>query len=183
MFNTVSDKVARRRAQAIPVVHKAKPIRHVILDLKGRESVFLAVTYLGLKSKGWQPGAAAAHARYVVYDALTIAVRNAAKHGPHPGSLAIGTAIEDVGAAKTLEITVISELRQGDDAESALTRVKQAGEAGARGADVVEGLSGIRKLKKMETERSILSFAMSAVVDDPHRLRTAFTVPFRGLLE
>lgn len=65
VFSAVSPKVARRQARPVPIVRKLKTGRPAIIDLKGRESVFIKFTYLGLKSIGWAPGKAAAHARYV----------------------------------------------------------------------------------------------------------------------
>lgn len=120
---------------------------------------------------------------YVVYDALTIAVRNAAKHGQHPGKVSIDAEVKDLDAAKILEITVTSRLKAGDDIASVLTRIETAGHAGATDADVVEGLSGIRKLKKMERERSILSFTPASVAGCTNSLRMRIVIPFKGLVE
>ena len=126
---------------------------------------------------------------YVVYDALTIAVRNAAKHGIHPGSVGITATVrevggaKDTGAGKVLEISVSSSLKDNDDVDSALARIGNAGRAGATDADIVEGLSGIRKLKKMEQERSILSFALSGLTECTDRLVMTIVIPFKGLVE
>lgn len=126
---------------------------------------------------------------YVVYDALTIAVRNAAKHGIHPGNVGITATVKDAGgekdtgAGKVLEIAVSSSLRDNDDVASALARVADAGRAGATDADIVEGLSGIRKLKKMEQERSILSFSLSEMTGCTNRLNIKIVIPFKGLVE
>lgn len=65
VFSAESPNVARRQARPVPIVRKLTTGRRVIIDLKGRESVFIKFTYLGLKSNGWAPGKAAAHARYV----------------------------------------------------------------------------------------------------------------------
>lgn len=65
VFSAVSPNVARRQARPVPIVRKLPTSRRAIIDLKGRESAFIKFTYLGLKSNGWTPGKAAAHARYV----------------------------------------------------------------------------------------------------------------------
>ncbi len=119
---------------------------------------------------------------YVVYDALTIAVRNAAKHGPYPGTLTIGAHVKDAGAAKILDIVIICALKPEDDVCAVLARVEEAGQAGAVDADIVEGLSGIRKLKKMELERSILSFAAEPSNGCNNRLQMTISIPFKGLV-
>lgn len=64
-FSSESSSVARRQAQPVPIVRKPSTRRRAIIDLKGRESVFVKFGYLGLSSPGWAPGKAAAHARYV----------------------------------------------------------------------------------------------------------------------
>jgi hypothetical protein len=117
---------------------------------------------------------------YNVYDALTIAVRNAAKHGRHPGCLSVGVVVNEQENNKILEITVTNDLKVGDNAALAMKRVADASRAGADGADVVEGLSGFRKLKKMEGERSILSFSTSG---DGGTFTVRFSFPFTGILE
>jgi hypothetical protein len=120
---------------------------------------------------------------YIIYDALTIAVRNAAKHGRHPGKLTIETAVVDVGPNEVLDIAVTSELLEGDTIDKALNRIEIAGNGGARDADIVEGLSGIRKLKKMESERSILSYNVSRCDLFGKNLRVEIRFPFKGLVE
>lgn len=65
VFSAESPNVARRQARPVPIVRKLPTGRRAIIDLKGRESAFIKFTYLGLKSNGWAPGKAAAHARYV----------------------------------------------------------------------------------------------------------------------
>ena len=126
---------------------------------------------------------------YVVYDALTIAVRNAAKHGRHPGEICISAEMKDAegvketGSARLLEIEVTSLLKNTDDVDNVLAMIENAGRAGAVNADVVEGLSGIRKLKKMESDRSILGFLFSRIPASPDRLLTKIIIPFNGLVE
>lgn len=120
---------------------------------------------------------------YVVYDAINIAVRNAAKHGKHPGSLKIDSRIEDVGSASALVITLSSELKEGDCIETALERIEEAGSAGASNADVVENRSGIRKLKKMEIERKIQKFETCGAGHSNDRLCVSITFPYSGILE
>lgn len=120
---------------------------------------------------------------YIVYDALTIGVRNAAKHGHHPGKVNIDAEVKDHDTAKVLEITVTSRLKENDDVSNVLARIESAGLAGATDADVVEHLSGIRKLKKMEQEQSILTFTHEACTKCPASLRTTIVIPFKGLVE
>lgn len=120
---------------------------------------------------------------YVVYDALTIAVRNAAKHGPYPGTLTIDAHVRDAGTGKVLDIAITSALKSDEDASAVLKRIEEAGEAGAADADIIEGLSGIRKLKKMELERSILNFTAEAISGCTNQLRMMISIPFKGLVE
>lgn len=120
---------------------------------------------------------------YVVYDALTIAVRNAAKHGLHPGKVYLDVEVKDVEAAKVLEISVTSQLKQHNDIAAVLRRIESAGRAGAADADIFEGFSGIRKLKKMERELNILSFKPSADANRSGFLRMAIVFPFKGLVK
>jgi len=120
---------------------------------------------------------------YVAYDALTIAVRNAAKHGRHPGSLWIGVEIQDSGSAKLLTIQVESLLKPDDSVAAALLRINEAGKAGPKGADVVEQGSGIRKLQKMLSERRIISFEPHASTISSDRICVSFSLPFEGIVE
>lgn len=120
---------------------------------------------------------------YVVYDALSIAVRNAAKHGLHPGKVTIDVRVKEVDTGKILEMAVTSQLKPHDYIEAVLARIETAGSAGAIDADIVEGLSGIRKLKKMERECSILSCTASSCPECANSLRISIIFPFRGLVE
>lgn len=120
---------------------------------------------------------------YVVYDALTIAVRNAAKHGIHPGCIGIEAHVRDVGPAQVLDIEVVSDLKSHDRVENVLARIEDAGLAGASDADVVEGWSGIRKLKKMERDLRIVSFGCSAGTQSLNNLKVSISVPFKGLIK
>jgi len=120
---------------------------------------------------------------YVVYDALTIAFRNAAKHGLHPGRVKIEANVNDRDAGKTLEVAITSDLKPNADISDVLVQIENAGRAGANDADIVEGLSGFRKLKKLERERSILSFAASAGAESVKTLRISIVFPFKGLVE
>jgi hypothetical protein len=120
---------------------------------------------------------------YVVYDALTIAVRNAAKHGQHPGIVRIDAEVRDLDTVKILEVAVTNRLKAGDSITDVLARIESAGLAGATDADIVENLSGIRKLKKMERERSILSFAIASSAEVEGDLRITIKIPFKGLVE
>lgn len=176
-FNTVVSWF-RKPPNISPIAELSHVIQVVIQEAKDEYATFSPSVSITENSALELSG----QTYYVIYDTLTIAVRNAAKHGSHPGNIEIGTSIDDVGAAKTLKITVISDLRPGDFADAALARIENAGQAGATGADVVEGLSGFRKLKKMEAERSIVGFETSAVPDRTDLLRVAIIVPFRGLV-
>ncbi|MCW2370064.1 hypothetical protein [Sphingobium sp. B11D3D] len=120
---------------------------------------------------------------YHVYDALTIAVRNAAKHGNHPGRLVIQSRIDDAGQGQALSISVSSQLRQGDSVHSAKSSIARATIGGAIGADVTEGLSGIRKLMKMKAERSLLDFAVDGCPAEPNGLRLDLRFAYTGLVE
>lgn len=120
---------------------------------------------------------------YNVYDAMTIAVRNAAKHGAHPGLLAIKAELQSAGNGQVLEIVVGNNVRAGSCPDKALSRMKAAGSGGADGADIVEGLSGIRKLKKMEAERNLLSFAMESIKAPAAGLCVSLRFPYMGIVE
>lgn len=120
---------------------------------------------------------------YNVYDAMTIVVRNAAKHGAHPGRLVIKADLQSAGIGQVLKIVVASSVRDGASPEEALSRMRDAGSVGADGADVVEGLSGIRKLKKMEAERNLLSFTMESVIAPANGLCVSMRFPYSGIVE
>lgn len=95
---------------------------------------------------------------YHVYDALTIIVRNAARHGAQRGTLTIVAEVEDRETGSVLRIDIASPTRSGDSAIAAVARMERAGLPGPANADVVEGRSGVRKLKKMKLERAIHEF-------------------------
>ncbi len=120
---------------------------------------------------------------YVVYDALTIAVRNAAKHGECPGKLGVQVVVEPMGQAQVLSIAITSNLRADDCPVSAIQRIKEAGHAGAQDADIVEGLSGMRKLKKMELERGVLDFSITGKSEPKGGICVSMRFPFVGLVE
>jgi hypothetical protein len=120
---------------------------------------------------------------YVTYDALTIAVRNAAKHGSHPGALSIRATVDDAGSAKVLTIETTSTLKPGDTPAAALDRMFDAGKAGPVNADIVEGVSGMRKLQKMAADRRILRFEADAVPGRPDLVRISIVLPFKGIVE
>lgn len=118
---------------------------------------------------------------YVVYDALTIAVRNAAKHGKHPGSITISAKVEALENVPVLVINVTSLLKDTDCAASALNRIEEAGRAGPTNADIVEGGTGIRKLKKMATEKSIVGFK-TCDVPETNQLCVSIVFPYAGIV-
>ncbi len=120
---------------------------------------------------------------YVTYDALSIAVRNAAKHGRHPGGLWIGVSVQDAGSAKVLAIRVESLLKSDDTFEAAMARVDEAGRAGPQDADIVEEGSGMRKLQKWQSERRILSFELHRSETRKDGICVSFTLPFEGIVE
>lgn len=95
---------------------------------------------------------------YHVYDALSVIIRNAAKHGKHPGNICVISNIFDNGRGESLTISVKSHVKDDDTADQALERIRRAADGGAVDADVIEGLSGIRKLEKMKVDGSLLNF-------------------------
>jgi hypothetical protein len=162
-----------------PVAELAHIINVVIQEAHDEYATFdPAMTFTG--SQGLELSGST---YYVVYDALTIAVRNAAKHGVHPGWINLDAHVRDAGAVQMLDLSVTSGLRDHDRVEDALAKIESAGRAGANDADIVEGLSGIRKLKKMERERSIASFECSIGSPSSNSLRMVISVPFRGLVK
>ena len=168
----------RKPPNISPVAELAHVIQVVIAEAREEYATFspavnLAINDLELSGATY----------YVVYDALTIAVRNAAKHGQHPGKLSIEAKVKDQGPAKILEITVTSRLKADDDVALVLSRIEDAGRAGPTYADVVESLSGIRKLKKMAREGSILTFTPAADARCKNSLRMTIVMPFKGLVE
>lgn len=120
---------------------------------------------------------------YVAYDALTIAVRNAAKHGRHPGQITIVVTVQETGDAKVLEIEVGSLLRADDSFEAAVERINEAGAAGPQDADIFENRSGVRKLQKMRSERRILNFETQRPRTRDDGICVSFTLPFEGIVE
>lgn len=118
---------------------------------------------------------------YHVYDALTIIVRNAAKHGARPGYLAIAAAEERMTSGTALRIEVSSEVRSDDKPLSAVVRMEKAGLRGAANADVEEGGTGVRKLKKMQLDRSLLEFEARPELSD-NRVTVSITLPLSGIV-
>lgn len=97
---------------------------------------------------------------YHVYDALSVIVRNAAKHGAHPGTLSVNARRKTTGDAESMTINVLSAVRGGDTATAGVDRIYEAAGGGAENADVVEGLSGIRKLEKMKVDGALVDFCI-----------------------
>jgi hypothetical protein len=118
-----------------------------------------------------------------VYDGLTIAVRNAAKHGKCPGRLAVGADVQPQGESKVLRLSVTSDVRADDCPDRALRRMRDAGDVGAQDADIVEGLSGMRKLKKMAVDRRILDFELESQKEPQGKVSVAMRFPFEGVVE
>lgn len=62
--NTKSVRTSRTRTIKPSRMPLLPAYKKVLLDARGREAVFLNITYLGQNSKGWRPGLAADHAQY-----------------------------------------------------------------------------------------------------------------------
>lgn len=120
---------------------------------------------------------------YFVYDALNIAIRNAAKHGDHPGVIGVHAEVSGAEAAKLLEISVTSRTKPTDKLNEVIERIEEIGREGATGADTFEGLSGIRKLEKMKVERKILGYIAKPGDGEGRVLQLSILLPFTGLVE
>ncbi|WP_411290266.1 MobA/MobL family protein [Sphingorhabdus sp.] len=57
-------RITKDNRKAVPQPKAIRP-KKPIIDARGRESVFVRVRYLGLKTPGWRPGRAGEHARYL----------------------------------------------------------------------------------------------------------------------
>lgn len=119
---------------------------------------------------------------YQVYDALSIVVRNAAKHGAHPGAITIAARTEDRERGTLLHLEIATKVKETDSAGQAVERMEAAGKAGPENADVVEGLSGMRKLQKMKLDNSILNFHVSVPCDAEGFVVVSVIVALSGLV-
>lgn len=113
---------------------------------------------------------------YHVYDALSIIIRNAAKHGRHPGALKVSAVSEERASGSVLKLDVSSRLKPDDTVSFAMERMETAGSAGPANADIVEGLSGVRKLHKMQVDQALLKFEIG--VDPNESSHVAVTAWF-----
>ena len=119
---------------------------------------------------------------YHIYDALSVIIRNAGKHGARPGILSIAAATEDRERGSMLQLAVTSAVRSGDSGAAAIMRMRAAEQGGPKDADVVEGLSGMRKLVKMKLDKTL--FDRSMWTSDPmsRELTVSVSFPLTGLL-
>lgn len=177
-FNTVSSWF-RKPPNLSPVAELGHVLKVVLKEARGEYANFDPA----VKFEGDEELQLSGRIYYNVYDALAIAVRNAAKHGPHPGRLTVSATVHQADAGSTLELLVGSDLKSGDNIESALKRLEDASRTGADGADVVENRSGIRKLKKMQAERNILGFSIGAENGDAGRICVTLRFPHGGFAE
>jgi hypothetical protein len=120
---------------------------------------------------------------YYVYDALTIIVRNAAKHAAQSGELLIDARVEEQSQGSVLLIEVSSRTRANDSALAAVARMEKAGLPGPANADVVEGGSGVRKLKKMQVDRAILDFEVRPDTRRGQLITVAVWLPLTGFVQ
>ncbi|GBR69071.1 hypothetical protein GKA01_22790 [Gluconobacter kanchanaburiensis NBRC 103587] len=119
---------------------------------------------------------------YHVYDALSVIVRNAGKHGDHPGTLEISAQVDEHDLRRILTIDVISRTKTGDSGAKAAARMAKAGLAGPVGADVVEGWSGTRKLQKMQMDKALLDFKYRECQDSPSEIKVSVVFPLTGIV-
>ena len=120
---------------------------------------------------------------YHLYDALSVVVRNAAKHGAHPGDISISTVIEDRTSSRVLRINVESQVKAADSGAAAIARMDEAGRAGAINADIIEGFSGVRKLHKMRKDKTLSNFELYASDPDDRRAGVAIWLTLSGDIE
>lgn len=176
-FNTVASWL-RKPPNISPVAELAEIVTVVVREAKAEFPSFEPKTIL----EGGDL-ALSGSVYYHVYDALTIIVRNAAKHGAHPGNLVISTDVEDQGSGRLLRMTISTTTKPGDTAVEALRRMARAGLAGPTNADVVEGLSGMRKLAKMKLDQYIQDYTHKADQHSADKLIETVAVRLSGFVE
>lgn len=128
--------------------------RAVISEVKGNVSHFEPI--FSVKDQSF-PIAGGTY--YVIYDALSVLIYNAAIHGKHDGKI-----IFDVQKAQNrdaLRITLSSELKPYSNTTQIKRKIEIALESSDENAHVVEGNSGIKKLKKMEQDGSVSDVCFS----------------------
>jgi predicted nucleic acid-binding protein len=92
---------------------------------------------------------------YHVYDALSIIIKNAAKHGKKSGKLALSASVSDHDNAKLLSTSISSSLQSGADPVTVATELDFRSSLDIEGADTFQGKSGILKLQKMKSEGKV----------------------------
>jgi hypothetical protein len=89
---------------------------------------------------------------YHAYDALSIVIKNAAKHGKSTGRLRLSGMVVERGTARILSVSVSSELRSGVDPLIVRNEFELRRKLDPKTADTFQGKSGIRKLQKLFLE-------------------------------
>lgn len=140
--------------------------RAVISEVKGNVSHFDPIYSIDEKSFQIAGGT-----YYVIYDALSVLIYNAAIHGKQRGKIKF-----DVQAAQgrnALRITLSSELKSEVPSKQTKMKIEAAIADADENAHVVEGNSGIKKLKKLEQDGSISDVSYS-IDREQHLLQFEF---------
>ena len=91
------------------------------------------------------------HRFHFFYDALSILVDNAAKHGRKDGLLGRKICVRENGDKRVLEVTVVSEVME-ENAPCSITNIENAMHGEIGDAMTREGLSGLRKIRGLVTD-------------------------------
>jgi hypothetical protein len=93
---------------------------------------------------------------YHVYDALSIIVKNAAKHGAPSGDLLLFAEVLENQGAEILRVKVSSSLNIGADATNVREEIEYRRGLPEASADTFQGKSGIRKLQKLKNQSKLM---------------------------
>ncbi|USX15340.1 hypothetical protein NHH88_06005 [Oxalobacteraceae bacterium OTU3CAMAD1] len=92
---------------------------------------------------------------FVIYDALSIIIYNAAKYGKKDGELHFGITIEEKSGGVNFKIIISSEIEPHEDFADVKKSIFLALQGDFENALIFENRSGIKKLKKMEQDLQI----------------------------
>lgn len=92
---------------------------------------------------------------FVIYDALSIIIYNAAKYGKKDGELYFGITIEEKSGGVHFRLIISSEITPSESPVSVKRSIVSALEGDFENALIFENRSGIKKLKKMEQDLQI----------------------------
>ncbi|WGK60045.1 hypothetical protein [Pantoea sp. SS70] len=130
----------------------------VISEVKDRVPTFRPELDIGDKSFSVNGGA-----YYVIYDAISVLIYNAAHHGKKDGKIFFMVNYDEPN--DSIRISLKTEVSSSDDLEHAKTKIESAISNSDEDAYIIENNSGIKKLKKLEKEGSISDVRFNVLKD------------------